>query len=82
MTHTLRQPAHAAVAACASLALLLGACAPATPQAESHADQHVNQHTDRNGRMPRIPPQGSGGGSRASARRKHRPSVLFLLFAR
>ena len=33
MTHTLRQPAHAA-AACAGLALLLGACAPATPQAD------------------------------------------------
>ena len=31
MTHTLRQPAHAAVAACAGLALLLGACAPTTP---------------------------------------------------
>ncbi|WP_297910635.1 hypothetical protein [uncultured Actinomyces sp.] len=30
MTHTLRQPAHAA-AACAGLALLLGACAPTTP---------------------------------------------------
>ena len=30
MTHTLRQPAHAA-AACAGLALLLGACAPITP---------------------------------------------------
>ena len=33
MTHTLRQPAHAA-AACAGLALLLGACATATPQAD------------------------------------------------
>ena len=32
MTHTLRQPAHAA-AACAGLALLLGACAPTTPTA-------------------------------------------------
>ena len=30
MTHTLRQPAHAA-AACAGLALLLTACAPTTP---------------------------------------------------
>ena len=30
MTHTLRQPAHAA-AACAGLALLIGACAPTTP---------------------------------------------------
>ena len=30
MTYTLRQPAHAA-AACAGLALLIGACAPATP---------------------------------------------------
>ena len=30
MTYTLRQPAHAA-AACAGLALLLGACAPITP---------------------------------------------------
>lgn len=30
MTHTLRQPAHAA-AACAGLALLLAACAPTTP---------------------------------------------------
>ena len=30
MRYTLRQPAHAA-AACAGLALLLGACAPATP---------------------------------------------------
>ena len=34
MTHTLRQPAHAAGAACAGLALLIGACAPATPQAD------------------------------------------------
>ena len=33
MRYTLRQPAHAA-AACAGLALLLGACAPATPQAD------------------------------------------------
>ena len=31
MRYTLRQPAHAAVAACAGLALLLGACAPTTP---------------------------------------------------
>ena len=30
MTYTLRQPAHAA-AACAGLALLIGACAPTTP---------------------------------------------------
>ena len=42
MTHTLRQPAHAAAAcaglalligACAGLALILAACAPTTPQA-------------------------------------------------
>ena len=31
MRYTLRQPAHAAGAACAGLALLLGACAPITP---------------------------------------------------